>query len=282
MIGIVTSELKNNLNTFFNEIDLVFEYIDKSKVSSLREFLTKLDDEETLKQFAKSVCEYLQPYQSNMYVVMSKPKAKTADFNFLDEIKMFDDILEFNNFKDENKNTKLTIAKYLYNIYMSCLVLQFGNESDNQAINSFVETLLKQQQQTDQTSKTTDKKKKRGGSSANVGTGNFEHVFESLMSNKEIMSIASDLTRDIQRENLDPMEMLTSMMSGKPNAKLTGFINNITGKIEQKINSGEIDKKMLETQAQSLMNTVKSTSDLHNFIPPQIKEQLQEQLEDLD
>ena len=44
---------------------------------------------------------------------------------------LFDDILNFNVFKDENKNTKKTIVNYLNNIYMSLVILEKGiNEAE--------------------------------------------------------------------------------------------------------------------------------------------------------
>lgn len=89
------------------------------------------------------------------------------------------------------------------------------------------------------------------------GLGN---IFQSLMSNNEIMNIATDLSKDIKEENIDPMSLLSSIMSGKPNDKLNKLVSNITNKIETKINNGEIDKDALEQQAQSIMNSVKSNN----------------------
>lgn len=88
------------------------------------------------------------------------------------------------------------------------------------------------------------------------GPNGFGNVLQSLMGNQEIMSLASDLSRDIQSQNLDPMALLSSMMSGKPNGAIEDLVNNITGKIEEKINNGDIDKNLLESQAQSILNNI--------------------------
>ena len=81
-------------------------------------------------------------------------------------------------------------------------------------------------------------------------------MFKALMSNSGIMNIATDLSKDIQNQNIDPMSMLSGLMSGRPDSKIQDIITNITGKIESKINSGEIDKTELETQAKNIMSKV--------------------------
>jgi hypothetical protein len=91
--------------------------------------------------------------------------------------------------------------------------------------------------------------------------GNFGNVFKSLMENKEIMNIASDLTRDIQAENIDPISLLTSFMSGKRDEKLEGLVNNISTKLQEKINTGKIDKGVLEKEAENILNKFKNPKE---------------------
>jgi hypothetical protein len=91
-----------------------------------------------------------------------------------------------------------------------------------------------------------------------LNDGNFMDVFKSLMENKEIMNIASDLTRDIQDENIDPISLLTSLMSGKPNEKLEGLVSNITTKLQEKIKTGKIDQNVLEKEAENILNKFKT------------------------
>ena len=91
--------------------------------------------------------------------------------------------------------------------------------------------------------------------------GNFGNVFKSLMENKEIMNIASDLTRDIQAENIDPISLLTSFMSGKKDEKLEGLVNNISTKLQEKINTGKIDKGVLEKEAENILNNFKNPKE---------------------
>lgn len=100
--------------------------------------------------------------------------------------------------------------------------------------------------------------KNYGGSLPNMNNlGGFSDVFKSLMENKEIMNIASSLTNEIQTENLDPISLLSSLMSGKKDDKILGIVNNITTKLEEKITSGEIDKTVLENEAENILNKFK-------------------------
>jgi hypothetical protein len=91
------------------------------------------------------------------------------------------------------------------------------------------------------------------------------------MQNGDIMNLATELSKDIQSENLDPMTLLSSMMSGKPDNKIQKLVENITSKIETKINSGEIDQNVLEQQAQSILSTVQNTGgDFQKMFASQI------------
>ena len=90
--------------------------------------------------------------------------------------------------------------------------------------------------------------------------------FDNLMKNNEIMNIANELSSEIQSLNIDPMMMMTSLMSGNINDnKLGSLLTSISGKITQKINSGAIDKNVLEEQAGTFMQNIASNKNLMSF-----------------
>ena len=66
------------------------------------------------------------------------------------------------------------------------------------------------------------------GEDFNIPNNQFGNVIKTLIQNKEIMSIASELTNDIQKENIDPLSLLTSMISGKRDSNLQNLIKNIS------------------------------------------------------
>jgi hypothetical protein len=282
----VEAELRENLKKFFNEIDLAFDYVPKSDVEKLNAFLKRLHNENVTK-FTSTILEKLKQYEEKIsYIVMSKTKLKSSHFSFLNEVVLFNDILDFSVFANENKNTKRTIVNYLYNMYMSSFVLQsaFADMSNiedfTKHINQFVSNLKVQSENQSEIvheivpsrtdgfaiGKVPKNSFDLGNILSNI-TGTFTEgngmqsgglggVLQSLMGNKEIMNLASDLSKDIQSQNLDPMALLSSMMSGKPNSAIDNLVSNITGKIEKKINNGDIDKDLLQTQAQSILKNL--------------------------
>ena len=116
----IEDELKNLLSRFINEIDLSFDYVDKSVIDRLRKMLRKMDNEEEYNRFTNDTLIKLREYEKNIsYIMMSKRKLRSVDYDFLNNLVLFNDLLDFKIFKDENKNTKRTICTYLYNIYMT-------------------------------------------------------------------------------------------------------------------------------------------------------------------
>lgn len=353
----VKEDLKSNLTKFFNEIELSFDYISKETIHKLKCFFKKLDKNEHFLEFTNSTLSILKTHEDKItYIITSKNKLKTSDFEFLKEIVLFNDILDFKVFKNENKNTKKCIINYLNNIYMAICILEFGLEKTSKNFNeifAFVKNItdLRNKKEKEEVDNNLDNVqnlgnipnlgnlgdlfggKQSGGLSVNdivksfsnmnfgnlnlgelenlpknlsnsleginelekglsfieqIGIkkqknrqgengedtgydeetpqipgldGNFGDVFKSLMENKEIMNIASDLTRDIQSENIDPISLLSSLMSGKPNEKLQGLVNNISTKLEEKINTGKINKNVLEKEAENILNKFKNPKD---------------------
>jgi hypothetical protein len=87
--------------------------------------------------------------------------------------------------------------------------------------------------------------------------GGLGGIMSSILGNQEILNIASDISHQMSTQQLDPMSMLTSLMSGNiENSPLNGLVSQIQQKVEMKIESGEIDKSELENQAQNIMNNI--------------------------
>lgn len=271
----IEGELIKTLTKFFNEIDLVFDYVDKGIVKKLEKFLRGLSDPRNMKTFVEETVPILKAHEEDISKVIAKKRSRTSEFDFLNDIVLFKGVLRFDVFKDENKNTKLSLVKYLHTIYMSVFILHFGMMSGDvdsltQHLSGFVKgihdrMLEEQLLVTNQQSSKKDKTKKNNVPvpiqlPSSSGAPNFGNLMESLLQNNEIMNLATDLSRDIQSQNLDPMMLLSSIMSGKPNDTVQNLVSNITNKIESKINNGEIDKGMLEQQAQSIMNTVQNSN----------------------
>jgi hypothetical protein len=101
----IESELKKTLSGFFNEIDLVFDYVNKSIVQRLYKFLKDLDNSENVRKMVTNTLPILKKYETEIsHVVTTRNKIRTNDLEFLNNIILFDDILDFKVFSEENKN----------------------------------------------------------------------------------------------------------------------------------------------------------------------------------
>ena len=329
----VKEDLKSNLTKFFNEIELSFDYISKETNHKLKCFLKNLDKNEQFLEFTNMTLSILKTYEDKItYIITSKNKLKTSDFDFLNEIVLFNDNLDFKVFTSENKNTKRCIVNYLNSIYMCICILEFGLEKTSRNFNEIVEFVKKITEREERERKEIEREEIDAvptnslGNLGNLGNllggkgkpdgllvnnilksfgnmnlenlsnsldgindlenglnfieqiglkvekngkglqipgldSNFGNVFKSLMENKEIMNIASDLTHDIQNQNIDPISLLTSFMSGKRDEKLEGLVNNISTKLQEKINTGKIDKGVLEKEADNILNNFKNPKE---------------------
>lgn len=283
--NLIKTELLNTLDKFVNELDIAFEYVTKDTIMEIKKYINKIKvSDEELKSLVDDILENFKSCESKLaFLSLSNGKIKTKEFDILDNKTVFGNLLNLSLFKEENKNTKKIICKYIYNMYMSSVILKFSF-SDNLSLDSLNQELSKyfnvikeqhnQQNNTVQQSGSEGNKKKPirrlpKGNPDMTNMANLEgmdDIMNSLFANKDLVNIASEFTSDIQRQNINPMMMLGSLMSGKPDKKITELINQISNKLERKLNSGELDKEVFEQQASNLMNTLK-TSNITSQLP---------------
>ena len=283
--NLIKTELLNTLDKFVNELDIAFEYVTKDTIMEIKKYINKIKvSDEELKSLVDDILENFKSCESKLaFLSLSNGKIKTKEFDILDNKTVFGNLLNLSLFKEENKNTKKIICKYIYNMYMSSVILKFSF-SDNLSLDSLNQELSKyfnvikeqhnQQNNTVQQSGSEGNKKKPirrlpKGNPDMTNIANLEgmdDIMNSLFANKDLVNIASEFTSDIQRQNINPMMMLGSLMSGKPDKKITELINQISNKLERKLNSGELDKEVFEQQASNLMNTLK-TSNITSQLP---------------
>lgn len=283
--NLIKTELLNTLDKFVNELDIAFEYVTKDTIMEIKKYINKIKvSDEELKSLVDDILENFKSCESKLaFLSLSNGKIKTKEFDILDNKTVFGNLLNLSLFKEENKNTKKIICKYIYNMYMSSVILKFSF-SDNLSLDSLNQELSKyfnvikeqhnQQNNTVQQSGSEGNKKKPirrlpKGNPDMTNMANLEgmdDIMNSLFANKDLVNIASEFTSDIQRHNINPMMMLGSLMSGKPDKKITELINQISNKLERKLNSGELDKEVFEQQASNLMNTLK-TSNITSQLP---------------
>ena len=229
-------------------------------------------NEELFDKFMREYVEYMDKYKDCLHkIVVASGKTKTSDYAFMNEVSLFNDILKFEVFEKENKSTKKTLIKYLYNVYMSGVVIcNFENNSSSDVFMKFIEDFQKSLDlEVEKKSKESSGSNKK--SIKKVPRKGPQDLLQNIMgneilSNPQLMSIAQDIAKDIEKEKIDPMALLSSMMTGGSNQKVNKLIENISSKLETKIKNGEIDGDKLNEQASSLINTVQN-SDIKNILP---------------
>ena len=286
--GLFKDEFLNTIKEFTNELDLVFEAVPKQKITELKKLIKRLkkNDDEALSLMKKTGTILSEHETSILAISDNGKKVKSADFVFLDNLSLFDDILHFELFKNENKNTKKTLVKYLKTLMTYCNFVE-ASDSPDMSMESLTENLnhvlkLMSEKAAKVNHSDSPKKKKRladykrdnvvpnmEGMMSQMGNLPMGNLLGPLLQNKEIMDMAKDLSKTIEQQNIDPMTMLSSLMSGKPNKKVNNLIQTISGKIEKKIESGELDKEQLQEQAGSIVSAVQKTDLFQQLLPKQ-------------
>jgi hypothetical protein len=265
----IKSELFKTFDDFINELDLL-DFVDTSRLDKLKTFRQSLEDKENYDKSVKDIYDTLKVYNSEiMCIVMSKKKLKTRDFAFLDKLVLFDNTINFDCFSKENKSTKQSIVKYLYSIYMSCMFLQnIGGEESND-LSTFLKGIENLHLDTNMPVTTQNTHQSRQRTNRRPLPRNnqqsIDNIFQNILGNTDLMKIANEIGSDLQNEDFDPLTLVSSMMSGKPNPQLNKLVQNVSSKIEQKINSGELDKSKLESEATTVMKSLENTNVLSQF-----------------
>jgi len=270
---------------FLREIDLSFDYIDEKILRNAKKDLNNyIDNDIKFKEFYTGIYDTLKVHKENGYLDLQE-KVKTRDLDFLNNLKLFN--ISFCDFKDEKKNTKRTLVNYLNEFYIISNFLklsQGGNctESLFNEITTIVKGLIKPTTNESESNTVLTKSNIKGKEKQlnsildNLDTINTEDLssatginfssFDNLLKNKEIMNIATELTNEMENLQIDPMSIMSSLMTGNLNDnKIGSLISSIGTKLTNKIDSGAINKKELEEQAKMFMTDISSNKDLMSF-----------------
>jgi transcriptional regulator NrdR family protein len=273
--NILKKQLLQNMNNFLRELDISFDYINKDIIRNIKKRVDATEDNDILfKALYEEILSNLNGYD-NYFKIINK-KVKTKDMLFLNDIVLLK--LHFNVFDSESKNTKKTLVKYLDEFFTVSTFLKnvnnLGNDNETMfnEIKKMVEQLIipnteKSEPNVDEIIKNFDHI--NNFDQINITTDNpiFSQLNE-LIQNKDIMSIANELTSEIHSSDLDPMSIMSSLMSGNlQDNKLNNLISSIGEKITKKLNDGDIDKDMLEQHASKFLNNIsQNQNDLMSIV----------------
>lgn len=284
MEELIKTELYKNIDGLLNELELTMDYLDPQIIPSIREYIKNIkNDKEEFRVFITYTNDQLGSYESKISAILfSNKKIKSSFYNFLSGVSLFNNILHFRVFEDESKNTKKELIKYLYAIYMSTsfLNLKISEESNpdelTQQLEEFIckikkeaEVTLKDEDVKDEDTKVKrNKKREMNNNQLSDTTLPMGNVMESILGNKEIFNIAADISKKLNEQQINPMMMLSSLMSGNiENSPLQGLVEEIQKTVEHKINSGELDKSQLTNQANNIITQITQNQSALNAMP---------------
>ena len=222
-----------SIHSVINTIEITFDYITDKCV---KDFNKRVNNTEHLQLF-KEIFDNLHVYHHQIIDITNhKGKLKKIDFTFMDSIVLFK--LKFNVFTNENKATKKNLISHLYNFYYPIFLQEMGDPIVREAFEKSVIKVLPQEQE-------------------QLQDQSIEDPLQMLLGNKEIMNMANDIQAQISRENIDPMSMLTSLMSGGDGGDaFKSIVENVTKNVDSKLNSGELNKDNLEQQAKNVIGSL--------------------------
>jgi len=269
--SILKTQLLKNLDDFIRELDISFEYIDKTLLKKAKQKVEKSQTNDIkFKELYLSLYNTLEKYKDNLHLSI---KVKSIDLEFLNSIKILD--IPFDSFKDEKKNTKKTLVNYLKEFYITSNFLRCIMTNDFSLNDEIADLINKLTIDVNPEQNILISKEKINeiadlssmlNSSNNQPMNDILGTLNGFMQNKEIMNIATELTNDIQSQKIDPMNIMNSLLTGNLNdSKITSLVSSISEKITSKIANGDIDKNMLEEHANTFMNKLTSNNDLMNL-----------------
>lgn len=247
-------EFKSLLDDFINEIELVFEYIPSELLNMLRNQSENITDQ-VLDDFYNSLNQFHDVF------IQTNQKLSKQVLNAFDNVVLFD-ILPFDLFKSENKNTKRSLIKHLSNMY---LVSNINNVGLTQ------QTLIQPQQpqpqqqpvnwigyeQNQQAQIHPQQLQQMGPMS-----GLFNGGLGDLLKSDALTNIVNNLSNKIRDENIDPTSLLMGMMTGQRNAQQDNLLNYLT----ETINTTLTNDQQFSNSITNLTNNIQSNPELLNSL----------------
>lgn len=267
----IKEQLIKCLRSFIDELSISFDYLDNIKeLESYYQF----ESDAAFERFVKETLTKLKSFEENITSISSETRTKirSTEYDFLNQLVLFNGLLDCKAFGHENKNTKRTLVKHFYSIYFLCHVHQlssFNVDDFESHLKDFLQTLDPPKPNEDRESNS----KRQSSSSTTTSRQHrasaqdpFGPIMETMFSNPEIFNLAQEMSAELKSEDVNPLHLVQNVMSGNfQNNKMGQLIENMTSKLQTKIANGELDTKMLEEQASKLMSQLPINDLIKNF-----------------
>lgn len=231
--GVINEKILFYIDKFLSEIELCFDYVN---VDILRK---EIEREDFIIDFSTNLVQVVKPFQDN---IESTKSLKTKDLLFMEKITLFNGLLPLDVFKAENKNTKKSLLNYVRILYNLCKI------DENMSIEEVDKVLT---------------------SLVPVPAPAPVPVppplppmpdlagLSGLFQNKNIMDIAAQVSQQMQRENINPMQILSAMMTGNT-SQFSGFMSSVQQTLDTAVQEKRIDKEELEQEGQKFIELIDS------------------------
>lgn len=253
-------KFNNYFLNLLNELNNLYPHL-KSTTKYYNKLMENLDNETLLLLFKKKITPYLDLLNQNDIEIITKPIFKNINLTSL----------------EISESTKITILKYFNILYIQ----SFRYNKSLEDINSLLRT--KQHKTVEEKSflvsiqnlksknlaLQSNTQETETDESDNTSMPSLGGMDPSKLMNGSIGKLAMDIAKDIdiQKLNLnDPTKLLTSMLSGNMEDNgIQSLFSSITTKINDKINSGELDTNNILSEAQNIMGGAGSGSSMPNI-----------------
>ena len=144
-------------------------------------------------------------------LVNSEDVPGNKKFNFLNEVSLFNGKLKLELFKTENKKTKKALVKHLSNILKHSFEFTDSFPIDQSTFSNPMQL------------------------------ASNEEVLDTIKNNKSLANIVENLTNKLTNDNIDPLKLMSSIMTGDmSDSTIQGILTTVQNDIS-KIDKSELD-----------------------------------------
>lgn len=242
-------KFNNYFLNLINELNNLYPHI-KSSTKYYNKLGENIDNETLLLLFQKKIQPHLELLNNNDNSIITKPIFKNLNLHNL----------------ELTDKTKVTILKYFNILYIQSFrynksledinTLLRNKEPKNDEEKTFLCSIknLKSKSLELQSKNNNESESEDSNTSSIPSLGGLD---TSKLMNGSIGKLAMDIAKDIDINKLDlndPTKLLTNMLSGNmKDSGLQSLFSSITTKINDKINSGELDTNNIISEAQNII-----------------------------
>jgi hypothetical protein len=253
----IKDSLVKSIFKFVFEIEVGFDQVSLETKKSLTSFVKKLEKQTVFDEWVETEYNNLSSFSDELKNICKKlktgEKIQTKEFEFLNEKKVFNDILELNHFKDENRNTKKDLVLLLNNIYKTLQLIKKGKENNLS------------EEELDELYNKCISKIEQSAPVAPVAPVARQHqpptqpqLPQNFLGGGSLQNLVTDMLGEFQKGDLNPMDLLQDIMKGPENINKEGsVINKFAKKYENRFNDDSV-KKEIEEQFGSIMKNLKN------------------------